>query len=465
MGEFRPAVSKATAELKLLQDYVYTKEGRWEAGETVSKSAEPPDTPPENQLWIDTSYEPNRWYRWDAEEERWVKVTPTEAIDIMAEREVYRGELPPGEPQFGDLWIDTSVSPPVWNFWNDLEWQPITRTAFEQLEGTVQELQIADRAVTEAKLALGAVTEDILAASAVTETKIADNAISTPKLQAGAITTGKLAAGSVTAEKIAAGAVTSEKIYAGAVTADKINVSNLSAISANLGTVTAGELGANVIFAGELVAATGTFEGDLTAQHSKIGDPTKSGSSMVIVFSGGHVTFWADNAFSSGRLVIGRGIGAGYFPEFLLSEIRLNAEDVVTEGDFHTSDIYATSLNLTGHAYIGGLLGFGNDLNGVSIDPSDNIARWRRTPQDYLYQSSVDFRIYYSGDTKFMVDSNGNITAYGDTDLSSGKTKLVVENQNNSPPQIGGAIRYNTGTGRLEAWSPGAGAWKTLDWS
>lgn len=108
--------------------------------------------------------------------------------------------------------------------------------------GTIDELQLAEEAVTNAKIAVDAIQGDVIAASAITSVKISDNAIEAPKIAAGAVVAGKIDAGAVTATEIASNAITAVKIQAGAVTAAKITVTSLSAISANMGTITAGTI-------------------------------------------------------------------------------------------------------------------------------------------------------------------------------------------------------------------------------
>lgn len=106
--------------------------------------------------------------------------------------------------------------------------------------GTIDELQLADEAVTNAKIAVNAIQGDVIAAGAITETKVGSSAISTVKLAAGAVTAAKIAAGTITATEIASNAITAVKIQAGAVTSAKISVSQLDAISADMGSITAG---------------------------------------------------------------------------------------------------------------------------------------------------------------------------------------------------------------------------------
>lgn len=116
-------------------------------------------------------------------------------------------------------------------------------------EDLVNELLIADAAITNAKIAINAIQGDVIAAGAIVATKISD----------GAIETAKLAAGAVVASKIAAGTITANEIAASTITASKMNVSTLSAITANLGTVNAGNINGLTITGGTIrTASSGT---------------------------------------------------------------------------------------------------------------------------------------------------------------------------------------------------------------
>jgi hypothetical protein len=114
----------------------------------------------------------------------------------------------------------------------------------------VEMSKLANGAVSEEKVAKDAITADKIAANAVGANAIAANAIVSEKINAGAITTDKIFADAITADKIKSGAITSEKIQAGAVTADKMQVNELSAITSNIGHITAGLIDAGVISIG-----------------------------------------------------------------------------------------------------------------------------------------------------------------------------------------------------------------------
>lgn len=114
--------------------------------------------------------------------------------------------------------------------------------------------KVAADAITEIKVDNAAITEAKLAAAAVTETKIADGSVSTPKLVAGAVQAGTIAAGAVTTDKLAASAITADKLAANAVTAGKIAAGAVEAGTIAAGAVTTAELAAGAVTANEIAA-------------------------------------------------------------------------------------------------------------------------------------------------------------------------------------------------------------------
>lgn len=147
--------------------------------------------------------------------------------------------------------------------------------ADEVLAGIINELAIAERAITEAKLEAGAVTS----------TKIGDNAITSPKIVAGAVRALQLDAGAVTAEKLAALAVTAEKIAALAITTDKLDANAVTAGKIQAGAVTADKIAATLVLASRLIA------GNPTGTRVEL-----SGSGMIVVRANGDTTFQVDSA-------------------------------------------------------------------------------------------------------------------------------------------------------------------------
>jgi phage minor structural protein len=66
-----------------LLDYIRKKEEMWNNEQSIYKGSTPPPNPREDQLWLDTSTEPNVLKRWNGK--AWINASPTEPIDIGAE--------------------------------------------------------------------------------------------------------------------------------------------------------------------------------------------------------------------------------------------------------------------------------------------------------------------------------------------------------------------------------------------
>lgn len=152
------------------------------------------------------------------------------------------------------------------------------------LDGIVNEVALADRAVSTVKVQLGAVNADLVAAAAIGTAKIAGEAITAPTISAGAVVAGKLAANSVVAGNVLAGTVGANELAAGAVTAGKVAANAITAGTIAASAVTAGTLAANAVTAGAinagavtaskleavLVMATRLVAGSLTGNRAEV---------------------------------------------------------------------------------------------------------------------------------------------------------------------------------------------------
>ncbi|WP_412036327.1 phage tail spike protein, partial [Bacillus pacificus] len=88
MGEFIPVIIEPNKQIEAIQSQINNNMSKWEAkGETVYKSKIAPIKSKRfpDMLWLDTAREPNVMKRWDAENEKWVKATATEASEVGAE--------------------------------------------------------------------------------------------------------------------------------------------------------------------------------------------------------------------------------------------------------------------------------------------------------------------------------------------------------------------------------------------
>jgi hypothetical protein len=127
------------------------------------------------------------------------------------------------------------------------------------LHGAVDELALADAAVSAAKLA----------AAAVTETKVAPGSINTPHFVAGAVNTAALAAGSVAAGKVAANTITAREVLAASLTGNEIAGNTVTATNLRAGAVDASVLAADLVLASRVIV--GAANGDRLELHPTAG--------------------------------------------------------------------------------------------------------------------------------------------------------------------------------------------------
>ncbi|MFD7639586.1 hypothetical protein ACFV4P_02940 [Kitasatospora sp. NPDC059795] len=122
------------------------------------------------------------------------------------------------------------------------------------LAGIVDELALADEAITAAKVAVGAINADAIADAAVTAAKLGAAAVEAAALAPGAVTGPAIAAGTVTSREIAAEAITTAELAAGAVNTAKLAAGAVTAAELAAGAVTASKLTSNSVSAGKIAA-------------------------------------------------------------------------------------------------------------------------------------------------------------------------------------------------------------------
>lgn len=120
-------------------------------------------------------------------------------------------------------------------------------------DGSVSAAQLVSGAVTTPKIATAAVVSDLIAAGAVIAGKIDANAVTAATIAAGAVLADKIAASAISADKIAANAVTAEKILALAITSDKIAANSITSSMIQAGAITAASLEADMVLAKRII--------------------------------------------------------------------------------------------------------------------------------------------------------------------------------------------------------------------
>lgn len=176
-------------------------------------------------------------------------------------------------------------------------------TELKIVDTAVSSVKIASQAVTTAKLGLLAVTDAILAANAVTETKITNDAVTTNKILAANVVAGKIATSAVITDKLDALAVTTAKINTSAVVTDKIDALQITSAKIATGAIitdkidalaiTSAKIAAGAIIAGKLSAgaidATNIIAAGIIT-GSLIATGTITGTNIAgATISGGHI--------------------------------------------------------------------------------------------------------------------------------------------------------------------------------
>lgn len=444
LGNYTTYQADAIDIIDALRDTVRENAAKWgESGESIHKAATPPVNPKADDLWIDTTAEPNVLKRYDGA--AWVKASPTIAADIGAEtpqgaqdkadgaeqgandytdaRELiirdafadFVQEIPGGggttikqqateplDPVLDDLWIDTSVKPHVWRRYNGTAWELASATSLEDLAGVLKENQIGT----------GAVSSD--------------------KIATGAIITEKIAAGSITTQLITAAGLDAQVIKFGTMSGDRIFANSLDANRLKAGSVIA----ENITFTGRLAGASGTFSGSLNIGTDEAGIEMY-GYEFISYnrfdFSGSDPTYERSIRIANGRMdFLYRDIGAGVYD--------VNASIEQTQ----------YGMELTGDFVVNGLLRVGQNQirpESVYFPQAVLIAESLEAPEFV-----VERNLLVSGETHSIhgdLELTGRFKA---TELATFKETYIPIMNNNTLFYFGATFDHHTSfiSGRLE---------------
>jgi hypothetical protein len=240
---------------------------------------------------------------------------PSNAVGYLSEP----GTLPVG-PVTGQQWVrfvgyNTSTPPVTGEASDTATGTPGQVVAQAVLDGIVNEVALANEAVSRrvvANAAIGsvqiggqAVTLGALANAAVDARVLAGGAVTAPALGPLAVEGPAIAAEAVTAGKMAANSVEAGAIATNAVTAGKVAATTIGATELAANAVTAGKVAANAIEAGDLAAnsvgATQLVAGAVQAGHLAAASVTAGALAAQSVTAGA----MAANSVTAGALTAG----------------------------------------------------------------------------------------------------------------------------------------------------------------
>ena len=306
------------------------------------------------------------------------------------------------------------------------------------LNDAVDELKLADAAVTAAKIAVNAVIEAKITDGAVTANKVATNAITAVKIEAGAVITEKLAANAVTAAKVTTGELITLSAQIKDAIINNAKISDLSADKINAGTLTGITINVN----GDALRVRDTSAnqvGYLYGYNSSIFRVLAASTSA----GGGSVTLELD---ASSGYIKSRSI---YFHPYNDNESYLGGSTTAAGGSLGSDKTWK---------YIGGQV----------IDAKD---KFKINDIDVIDQSGNTVYIKSGGGGLVLQDGSTTIATFSDSggiDLAAGKE---IDGQyahldcvvfaNNSPLAENGSIYYNSTD--YHFYGRCNGAWRQLD--
>lgn len=248
------------------------------------------------------------------------------------------------------------------------------KVATVDLDGVIEELQIADAAISAAKLSDNAVVARTVAAGAIVTDALAANAVTAGKVAALAIETGHLAANSVAAGKIAVDAVTAGTIAAGAVSTDELAANAVTAGKIKADAVGATQLAAIYLEVGKYIRSSNYLAGsDGWAIDAAGNVEFNSATIRNGLYTGGTITAATFQTATSGarvRIVSGSDGVTFYNSGTASSTLRLgNADGLEVSGSFRVGGALADRTLYAGAVIIAG----GDGAGGATIDTTGEV--------------------------------------------------------------------------------------------
>ncbi|MGW3657197.1 hypothetical protein ACWD6R_16550 [Streptomyces sp. NPDC005151] len=227
------------------------------------------------------------------------------------------------------------------------------------LDGIINDLALADNAVTRAKIAAGAVGK----------VEIADGSITTPKLVVGELNGDRLAAGTVAADALVAASVTAKHVKALSLTGDRMAVNTLTADNFVTGTITAASGVISSIDAAKItvgkIAASQIDATNLVVSAANVNGTVGSASTATSAVSATTVT----GSIGAGVTLPPAQIGSGQIPQ----TTTINGGSVQT-GTLDAATIKAGTISVDRLA-----VGLAGQVGQKFYDFGDSATKWSKS--------------------------------------------------------------------------------------
>ena len=311
-----------------------------------------------------------------------------EYTETYAERRIFRQSSTPTGATNGDLWLNSTTTPPQWYQYDGTNWAKITRSDLSELTGQISASQIAANVITSNMISTAGLSAGVITTGVMEGARINAGTITATQLASDSVTSNKIMGEAVTAEKISADAVTASKILAGS-----IDTSKISALGIEADVITSGILDASVVSVVNL-SANNIVTGTLTGRRVEVSNAGISEQGT----GGGSVRFYAGSSFSgrtlapfrvtqagnvfAENLTSGNEVNIGFTTDTSQKILRFSNASTVSHRSFGVGNLPTIYISAAATIFDGQSMGIATNgtengvcgIGGISISNGANIA-------------------------------------------------------------------------------------------